>query len=91
MKYAFVLMRLIAYHSEPGGTITAKPIAHCGCEATEDGVDTLIPSGVVVNFDACVNAFEYENRTPVLVQMCFRFDYAINSATLKQFIDCTCD
>lgn len=91
MKYSFVLMRIIAYIPEPGGSMTATPIAHCGCEADEHGVETLIPSGLILNFDACVTAFERENKTPVCVQMCFDYDYAQNSSTLKPFIDCSCD
>lgn len=93
MNYSFVLMRVVGCSRDPGGCLTAIPIAHDGCEADEDGVETLIASGLVVNFTTCCAAFERENRVakiPVLVQMCFKYDYAINSSALKNFIDCSC-
>ena len=93
MKYSFILMRVVDYYREPGGTITAMPIAHDGCEADEDGEAMLIASGLIMNFSTCVAAFERENKhahIPVLVQMCFRYEYAQNSSALKSFIDCSC-
>lgn len=91
MKYSFVLMRLFSFTPEPGGTLSAMPIAHAGCEAEKDGVKTLIASGLVVNFGTCVAALKREQGTPVLVQMCFRYDFAQNSSALKPFIDCSCE
>lgn len=84
-------MRVVGFTAEPGGTLTARPIAHAGCKADEDGVETLIAAGLVVNFDTCVAAFKRENKTPVLVQTCFRYDFAQNSSALKAFINCSCD
>ncbi len=95
--YSFVLMRVTDYYPEPRGTITATPLAHAGCEADEDGLEQLIASDLVVNFSTCVAAFDrankrplFRNVVPVLVQMCFHYDFAQNSSTLKPFIDCSC-